>query len=177
MSEETPPVSTMASGASLDAANPAARRKPSTGSGSEALNRPARAGAGVEQPVVQPVGAPLPELHRLRQQPVAAPVRRARRVLAVLVLHALEGALQRCTVGHALALCRGPGGEPGAERPRVEIGVGVRCRDFLRAALDAHLALELRPQEHQARARLRGELAALAARVVGVEDKAAALDT
>src|SRR6188474_1845123 len=47
--------------------------------GRKPLDLPLAAGAAIEQPVVQPVGAALPELDLARRHAVAAPVRRARR--------------------------------------------------------------------------------------------------
>ena len=49
-----------------------------TGSRRQALDRPARTGAGVLQTVVQAARAALPELDRVRHEAPAAPVRRAR---------------------------------------------------------------------------------------------------
>src|SRR2546426_3994305 len=51
--------------------------------GGKPLHRPARAGARIEQPVVQAVGAALPELDLSGNDAIAAPVRRPRRRVAV----------------------------------------------------------------------------------------------
>src|SRR5262245_53687312 len=83
MSEETPPASRADTGASAGPAMPAPRSSARAASGSESLNRPGAARGAVEQAVVQPVGAPLPELDGLRRDAVTAPVGRARGVVAV----------------------------------------------------------------------------------------------
>src|SRR6185295_15711863 len=147
-----------------------------TGSGSESLKGPALALPAIEEPVVQPIGAPLPELDGLRDEPVSAPVRRPRRMIAELKLLFCEQFLQNRAAGHPLALRRGPGREARAERPARIVGVGILRADFLDRALDPHLALEIRPEEHRAGGGARFELASFAAEVVGVEDETAALD-
>src|SRR5687768_8573967 len=71
----------------IPALNPASarRRIASRGDplGGKTLDAPGGPGARVEQPIVQPVGAPLPELDTLWHHPVAAPMRRPGRVVAV----------------------------------------------------------------------------------------------
>src|SRR5262245_27200220 len=179
MSEDTPPDSVAACGDSSGAARRASRRNRSTGSGSEALNRPASGASGaarVAQPVVQPVGAALPEFDRQRHDAVAAPVRRARRVVGIALAYALHGGLERTAGGHRLALRRRPGGEAGAERAAGVIRVRGGGGHLVDGAVDAHLALEVGPLEYEAGGRARRELAALAAAVVGEEDEAAVLD-
>src|SRR5437667_29563 len=96
--------------------------------------------------------------------------------LAMAFTGFLHGGLQRGAVRHALALRRGPGGEPGAQRPGRKVRVRFLGAQLLDAALDADLPLQVRPEEHQARGGARVELAPLAAAVVRVEDEAAALD-
>src|SRR5512134_2270247 len=46
-------------------------------SGIQPLDRPARAGAGVQHAIVQPIGTAVPELDPLGNQAIAAPERRA----------------------------------------------------------------------------------------------------
>src|SRR5688572_8523116 len=75
ISEETPPLSSLNAGISYDETRPAPRSRRRTGSGRESLNRPPRfvprPGAAVEQAIVQPVAAPLPELELLRLHAIA----------------------------------------------------------------------------------------------------------
>src|SRR3954467_9128506 len=59
--------------------------------GRKPLDLPVTAGFAIQQPVMQPVGASLPELDLARRQAVAAPVRRARRRLSVLRLRLRHG--------------------------------------------------------------------------------------
>jgi hypothetical protein len=56
---------------------------------------------------------------------------------------------------------------------RAVVRVGFFRRDLLHGALDAHLPLELLPEKNQRRRRVRREVMALAALVVGEEDQAA----
>src|SRR6185437_14056570 len=142
-------------------------------SGSEALNLPGAAAARVEEPVMQPVLASLPEFDPLRDHPVAAPVVGTRRVVAVLVLFSLHGLFQLLPRSHHGALRRGAGGEARARRPAREVIIRLLRAHSVHAPLDAHLALERRPEEDQARRGACAELAALAALVVGVEDEPA----
>src|SRR5204862_4345473 len=110
MSEDTPPGS-----ASMRAGvpSPARCRKSamSASLGCKALDAPGTAVARIEQAVVQPVGASLPELDCVRRYAVAAPVRRARRRVAITAARLFQGALERSSVRNALALSRGPGRE------------------------------------------------------------------
>src|SRR3970282_2047298 len=91
-------------------------------SGRQPLDPPAcAADAAVEDAVVQPVLASLPEFERLRHQAVAAPWRRARHGIGVLPREGGEAALERTAARHEGALRRGPGRELAAARPRSEI--------------------------------------------------------
>src|SRR5436309_11383022 len=83
ISEDTPP----ASGCTRSGTpSPAWRRNsPSAGSGRKAHDAPVAALAGIDEAVMQPVGAALPELDLGRQHPVAAPVWRSGRRVAVLL--------------------------------------------------------------------------------------------
>src|SRR5688572_30259057 len=90
ISEETPPLSSLNAGISYDETRPAPRSRRRTGSGRESLNRPVLPGAAVEQAIVQPVAAPLPELDLLRLHAIAAPVRRPRGVVAIARLNRLH---------------------------------------------------------------------------------------
>src|SRR5256885_8975972 len=51
--------------------------------GRKPLYLPVAVAVGIEQAVVQPIGAPLPELDRARHDAITAPVRGARRCIAV----------------------------------------------------------------------------------------------
>src|SRR5262249_33881971 len=134
MSEDTPPASATAGGVSPGAARRASRRKLRTGSGSEALNGPAGILAGVEQPVVQPVGAPLPELDGVRPHAVPAPLRRPRRVIRMALADRAHRAFQEFPRRHFLALRRGPCRVARAERAAGVVGVRRGRRDFLHGA-------------------------------------------
>src|SRR5205809_1131676 len=144
--------------------------------GRKPLDSPAAASKRIKQAVVQPVGAALPELDALRHHAVAAPMRRPKGALAMAFTGFFHGGLQRGAVRHALALRRGPGGEPGAQRPGRKVRVRFLGAQLLDAALDADLPLQVRPEEHQARGGARVELAPLTAAVVRLEGEAAALD-
>src|SRR5712692_7080524 len=93
--------------------------------GRKPLDLPRRAVPPIEQPVVQPVGAPLPELDLAGQHAVAAPVRRARWRIAVAAARLVHGIFEDCPGRHALALRGRPGGKARAERAAGEIGVGI----------------------------------------------------
>src|SRR5207237_4075850 len=136
----------------------------------------AAAGARIEQAVVQAIRASLPELDLARRYAIAAPVRRARRRIAVAAARLGHRGLQRSTRRNALALRRGPGGKARTQRATREICIGIVRLDALHGAVDAHLALELGPDEDQAGGAACLELARLAAAVVRVEDEAGAFD-
>src|SRR5687767_8928450 len=150
MSEDTPPDKACAAGFSCAPASPCLRRKASTSSGSEALNGPAVADAAVEQPVVQPVLAALPELDLRGDHAIAAPVRRAGRVLTELLCYFLHFRFKKLPARNHRALRRGVSRQASARRPGGEVIVRLGARDLLDASLDADLPLELRPQERQA---------------------------
>src|SRR5437764_12400696 len=92
--------------------------------GRKPLDRPALAGAPIAQAVVQPVGASLPELELAREHAVPAPMRRARRGIAVAAARLFHGPLEDGAIRHFVALRRRPCGKARAERPAREIGVG-----------------------------------------------------
>src|SRR5688500_19425551 len=99
--------------------------------GGKALDSPGGAGAAVTQPVVQPVGASLPELDVLRQHAVAAPMRRPGRGVAEALFHLAHGGLQSFSSVHDIALLGGPRGQPRAQRTRGEIGIGFGAAHLL----------------------------------------------
>src|SRR6202023_2206622 len=142
------------------------RRRLSPGPGRAAsrlqpLDGPAAAGRrvapAVDQAIVEAAGASLPELDQLGAQAIAAPVLGHRHL----------------SPGETLAR-RGHGGlELGAAGDRRALSRRPRARVLLDDPLDPHLAVAGRPVETQRRARIGGELARLAAAVVGEEDEAA----
>src|SRR5216683_2214015 len=75
--------------------------------GRKPLDPPATPVAGIEQPV----GAALPELDRLRQDAVAAPVRRPRRALAVAPARFFHRLFEHFPGRHGFALLGSPGGK------------------------------------------------------------------
>src|SRR6185437_12701424 len=143
------------------------------GSWREALDPPARPIAGVGDAVVQAAQAPLPELEVLGHQAVAAPVGRACGLLAMLAGEARPALLEPGAALDRLALRRGPGADARAERARVVVGGRLRAAHALDRPLDAHLALELLPEERDGGGGIGGEVAPLAALVVGEEHEAA----
>src|SRR4051812_23211900 len=144
--------------------------------GRKPLDPPAAARPRIDKAVVQPVGASLPEFNFVRNHAIAPPLRRTGRFLAVAAFRIFERLLQDGAVLHSLALRRSPGGEPRTQRPRGEVRVGIGGADFLDPPFNAYLSLELGPHEHEARGAIRIQLAALAAAIVRIENKALALD-
>src|SRR5574340_1040395 len=76
--------------------------------GRKPLHPPGVAGARVEQPVVQPVGAPLPELDALRQHAIAAPMRGAGWLLVEARASFFERFFELGAGGNGFALRRSP---------------------------------------------------------------------
>src|SRR6185436_15010103 len=172
ISEDTPPLSASTGPVS----SPAPRSRRTTGSGREAFNGPAVAFTPVDQPIVQPIGAALPELYFLRHDAIAAPVRRTGRGFPVAALRVRHRGFQHLAGIDFFALGRRPCGEARAQGARRVVGVGLRGSDFFHNAVDAHLPLEVRPEEQQAGARAPVELSTFAAEVVGIKDESALLD-
>src|SRR5262245_17915885 len=173
ISEETPPASATAFGFSPGPARPCFLRKARTSSGSEALNLPGAAAARIEEPVMQPVLASLPEFDPLRDHPVAAPIVRPRGIVTVGGLFFLDRGLQKRAIRNDRALNGSACRQARARGPARKVLVGFLSAHLPDAPFDAHLPLELRPQEHEAGLRPCRELAALAALVVRIEDEAA----
>src|SRR5205823_2965058 len=149
-----------------------ARRRSELVTGSswaEALDDPALPGQPVPQPVVQPAGLALPELHTGRREAVPAPVRRCRYLTGEPPLGRRPRLLQGGPVGDALGLGAGPGAELGTARPDREIVLGLRARGALDRAGDDHLPVQRVPREDQAGVRVGVQLPALARLVVGEE--------
>ena len=131
----------------------------------------------IDEPVMQAERPVLPELDPLRDHPKARPeIRPLDLAEAELGGELGDALLQLEARGERPRLARRPGADPAAARPALEIGVRLGAVDRLDRPLDAHLALERLPVEQQRRARIGGEVGALAAFQVGVEDEAAGID-
>src|SRR5699024_11186745 len=118
-------------------------------------------------PVMQPVGAVLPELYHLRDQPEAGPMLGAgdRLALAEALLQCLNALEERIAVRERaglLARMRAYLAHPRAGR---EIGVGLAVGDDLDRPPRPHLAAQRLPVHDHRRPRICSELAAL----VGLE--------
>src|SRR5947208_12491832 len=141
----------------------------------EALDHPAAAFAAVVKPVMEPVRAVLPELVRLGDEAKAAPARRPRK-LAATGLELGGGRFEGSATLDNAALRRHARADLRAARARGEVGVGLGLRDALDRPFDPHLPPERVPVEEERRARVRGQLGALAALVAGEEDEAALVE-
>src|ERR1051325_987738 len=109
----------------------------------------------IAEAVVHAVGAPLPEFEKRGNGAIAAPVRRAGNgTVGVRRGELLEALVEIAAAGQDLALLRGPRAELRAARPRGPVVVGLLLGDAADRPLDAHLALQRRPPEHQRRARV-----------------------
>src|SRR3954467_7319640 len=93
MSDDTPPDSACARGVSAGPHSPV-RLSSARISGGKPLDLPARAARGIEEAVVQAVGAALPEFETPRHDAVAAPMRRPRRRIAVALPRLLHCILE-----------------------------------------------------------------------------------
>src|SRR5215211_6866825 len=118
---------------------------------------------------MQAAAPTLPELDRRRHDPIPAPVRRPRRRVAVRLRGILPALLEPRAIRNLGALRRGPGAVARAKRTRREVRIGFGSAHLLAAALDAHLALELLPEQHEARPFVRRQIAALPTLIVGIE--------
>src|SRR5688572_1495551 len=159
ISEDTPPLSASTGLVS----SPAPRSRRIAASGRESLNGPSVAFTTISQTVVQAIRTALPELDFLRHDAIPAPVRGARRLISMLATCLFHCVLEDFPRGDGCALRRRPRGEPGAERARRIVGVRLGGSDFLHNAVDAHLALEVGPEQQQAGLRALLELAPFAA--------------
>src|SRR6266536_3591106 len=149
---------------------PSSRRQP--------INRPEgrmRIAAAVTDAVVQPRRTALPEFELVGREPVPAPVRGARNVIAgplVLRLYGREARLEVDASGDRLALRRCPCAQPRRARPACEVRRLFGFVDPVDQTLDTDLALELGPEEEQRRVRTGGKIAPFATQVIGEEDEA-----
>ena len=140
----------------------------------EPLDEPASvATPGVAQTVVQAVGAALPEFERVGDEAIAAPVGRPGDGLVGMAAFGFAVLrFEDVAARDHLALGRGPGADAGAPGPALEIAVGFLGGDAFDSSFDAHLALELVPEEDEGGVGVGLELAGLAALVVGEEREA-----
>src|SRR6185312_3971544 len=157
------------------------------GPGLEKPARQLRELAGPARTVMHPCLALHPELHGLRPQVIAAPVRRPRNDDLDLALgprlprercaealrrrgYRLE---QRLARAHRLALRAGPGTHAARPRPGGEVRIAVRGRRLQYASLDAHLPVKRVPVDHRCRPRVLRQLPALARQVIRIKDEVA----
>src|SRR5262245_36510370 len=131
----------------------------------------------ISQTIVQAARPPLPELEFVGHNPIAAPPLGTRyRTIAIAALDALERFFEHVTALDRLALLRGVDAQAAIERARLEIRIRFHGTDALDDTIDAHLPLDGRPEEQQARAACGLHLARLPALIVRVEDVAAIVD-
>src|SRR5688500_2681233 len=143
----------------------------------EPPDRPAVATALVSEAIVEAVQSPLPELHGDRRDPVPAPERGSRDVVARVAGVERGDALHQLVARDELrALPRGPRADPRLARPSGEVGVGLLGADGRDVAGHGDLTVELSPVDGERRPRILGELETLAAPVVRVEGEAVVLD-
>src|SRR4029450_4887898 len=141
-------------------------------SGREPLDLPGVGGASVAEAVVEAVGAALPELDDLVGQAVAAPETGQGELAVLPGGHLGHAPLQDGPAVDHPALGGGGRAELAARRARVEVGLALGPGGGGDPALDADLAFQLAPPEHQGGQRVGGQLGPLAALVVGVEAEA-----
>src|SRR5262249_50973910 len=120
-----------------------------TRSGGEALDGPAGSLAAVAQPVVQPVGPALPELHDVVPEPVAAPEAghghgRAR---GPALLHPRVTVVEHGARGDHRRLPACPRAELGGVRAGMEVWLALALGQGRDRALDDHLATQRVPGE------------------------------
>src|SRR5215210_8594082 len=140
----------------------------------QTLQFPPSPGTPVDETVVQPVFAPLPELDGVGLDPVAAPERRAWDLTPlVLSLQRLYPLLQNFPVLNGPALLGSPRSEAASTRTAGEVSVGFFFRETASFSLDPDLPLQLAPVEEQGARGIGFKLAGLASLVVGVEDETA----
>src|SRR5215203_2420985 len=131
-------------------------------------------GTPVDETVVQPVLAPLPELDGVGLDPVAAPEGGTGDLaIFVLFLQRLYALLQNAPVPDGPALLGSPRPEAASARTAREVGVGLLAGDATGAAFDPDLPLQLAPVEEEGARGIGLQFAGLASCVVGVENEAA----
>ncbi len=131
----------------------------------------------VTKAIVQAIGSALPKFNRLRQYAVSSPMRRERNRSALKSLcYCRELGLQRPPVRDHFALRRSPRAELAADGSRMEVIFRFFPRRFFHPAADPDLALELRPENVQRRARVFFNLLSLVALVIREENEPALAD-
>src|SRR5690606_31982601 len=100
-------------------------------------------------------------------QPEATPVLGSRRVFAEFGLLMAPSLLEHRPRRQHLTLRRGPGADARTQRPAAVISVGLGSGHPLNPPFDPDHALEFRPKKLDGRMRVGGQLASLAAVVVG----------
>src|SRR5688500_11785190 len=114
----------------------------------EALDPPGSIFAAIDQPVVKPILASLPELDLFGFDPVAAPERWAWDLTSlVLRLECPYPLFQNVPVLDGAALLGSPRPETAPSRTAREVGVGLFPGETAGAALDPDLPLQLAPVE------------------------------
>src|SRR5207249_4159211 len=124
-------------------AAPAAMPHDPTSIGRRTPMRSARRPAGM---------TPLPEFEAIGQHAIAAPVRRPRHdrlLLGITRSDLRKSFIESRTIGDGHALRGRPCAKARHSRPQRKVRVGFGARHALGYALDAHLAFELDPEEHQ----------------------------
>ena len=139
----------------------------------QATDAPALIFPLIDQSVVQPRRATLPELEAVWLQQPATPERGTRHLgVAEGVRHLLDALLEPVAVGDGRRLRRRPRTDLRTTRTRREVLVALGVGHALDGADHAHLSMQLQPGEQHRRAALGGELLALGRLVVGEEREA-----
>src|SRR5947208_13955971 len=132
--------------------------------------------ARVQEAVVEPERATLPELDRVWGQAVSTPMRGPRDgSVPEAGQHLLDPSLALAAVAQHRALRRCPRPDLRLARPGGEVGVRLVVFDPSNAAADGDLPVELLPEEHDRRSRVLVQLSTLTAPVVRVEDEASSV--
>src|SRR5580704_5764956 len=126
---------------------------------------------------MQAIRAALPELDRARRDAIAAPVgRQWDFAVGIPRAQLVVPLFERLAAVDGLGLVRNRRADAAAEWARVEVLLGFQAIHARRAALDANLALQRRPVEHQRDSGILLDLAALAAPIVRVEHESLLVD-
>lgn len=134
--------------------------------------------ADIEDAVVQPIGAALPELDAIRPEPIATPMGRARHGLPLEAPLLVRVALLQLLSGAQLfALFGRPRAQLMPSRSVGEVRIALVRRQPLYLAFHAYLLLGTRPVEAERRPAIDLELAALAASVVRMEHEPTVVDS
>ena len=127
-------------------------------------------GGGIENAVVDPILAVLPELEAGRHDPVATPVLRPGHVgVGETTLLLDHGIFEGRSALDGLALVAGMGAELVASWPGSEVVIGLSCGHLLDGTLDPDLAAEWLDVPEQRGSWVLGKVLALATQVVRVD--------